>query len=306
MIYVSLFISSVLLFLFSIKNIIKGFEYNANDYLKNTINKLTKNKYIAIIYGFLICAILQSSSLVTVVLITLIQTKKIKLIQAVWILLGANIGTTITNQLIILDLKILIPFCLMLGLWLIWTSKSYYHIGKILTSLSILVISIDVMKYAASPIANHTSFLNLITNINSPIVAFFLGLIMTAILQSSTASIAIIQTLVLYTPISINILWWIIFGQNIGTCFTGLLACYNTDHNAKKIVFISFLINTLGIVLFLIFMLIFDVNHYILLFSNGNPLKIIANMHSIYNLIAVIMLIPLDIFMVNVTNYILE
>lgn len=307
MVFIFLFIISILLFLYSINSIVKGLECVSDNYILNCINNFSKHKFSAVLFGVLITAFLQSSSLVTVILISLIQTKKIKLINCIWILMGANIGTTFTTQLIILDMKILIPFCLGFGMFLLYfTNDSRSHIGRVLICIAVLIISMDIMKYSTTPLGTYYPFLKLLESLSNPLVSLFVGIIMTAILQSSTASIAILQSIMLSVYLPLQCVWWVIYGQNIGTCFTGWIASYNLNKDAKKVVVVSFLINIFGMMLFVMCSIFFDITNLIISLSQGNILKIIANMQSFYNIISILLLLPFDIFLTNLTNAILK
>lgn len=305
MLHIIIFIFSVIIFLFSMQGIVKGLEAISEGYLIDLIESVVSNKFIAIIFGIITTAFLQSSSLVTIIIISLAMTNKIKLIQCLWILLGSNIGTTVTNQLLYLDIKILLPFCFILGLFFIWFYSNYFKsIGIVLISIGLIIISLDLMKYSTSLLAYYDPFLNLLESLNNPIVSLFLGIFCTAILQSSSAAIAITQTIYLNIPIPLTGMWWLIYGQNIGTCFTSLLAGVHSNIQAKRVILLSFLINIFGMILFVGITKYLDFNSFLLMRSPNNGI-LIANMHCLYNIIAVVLLIPFDKFLVNFTMYLL-
>lgn len=303
--YVLLFIISVSLFIYSISKIVKSLENISLDYLNSILIHSSKYKYIAIFYGICITAFLQSSSLVTILVISFVGSKKMKLLQATWILMGANIGTTFTNHLITFDLRLFIPTCLCFGIFLLYFTTNK-DLSFIFINIGILIISLDLIKIAVTPLHTYEPFMILLKSLENPITALLFGLLMTAILQSSSTSIAILQTVFFFIPIDMTMIWYLLFGQNIGTCFTGAIASIRLNNEAKKVVVISFMINIFGMFLFILFLAFIDFNQILLSFNNYNNAVLIANMNSFYNVLSIIILLPFDIFLVNLTNSIIK
>ena len=182
----------------------------------------------------------------------------INLEQATWIIMGANIGTTITGQLIALDVGAIAPLFAFIGVAAVVFQKNekLKHVGEILAGLGVLFIGMNMMSSAMKPLANEPQFVNMLTKVENPIVGILMGMVFTAIIQSSSASVGILQALAVSGVIGLDSAAFILFGQNIGTCITALLASIGTTTNAKRTTLIHIIFNVFGTIVFTILCLI--------------------------------------------------
>ncbi|MBR6697434.1 MAG: Na/Pi symporter, partial [Lachnospiraceae bacterium] len=183
------------LFLYGMQMMSSGMEAAAGNKMKELLEKLTSNRFLGVLVGALITAIIQSSSATTVMVVGFVNSRMMTLRQAVWIIMGANIGTTITGQLIALDVGELAPVIAAFGVVLVVFTKNakLHHIGNIFAGLGILFIGMDMMSAAMKPLANLPGFVNLLSKFENPLLGILAGLIFTAIIQSSSASVGILQ-----------------------------------------------------------------------------------------------------------------
>lgn len=265
----------------------------ATNKLRDILYKLTSNKYLGVLIGTSITAVIHSSSATTVILIGLLNSHLITLNQATWIILGANIGTTVTGLLIALDLgQSAIYFC-GIGLLLMLFKNNLTYIGQVIMALGLIFLAMDAMSIALIPFQNSPYFIELFAKLNNPITAIIAGTIFTAIIQSSTASVGVLQTIYQKGLISFTMATNVIYGQNIGTCITALLASINGDPNSKRLTIIHILINVIGTIIFL-------ATSYFIPFINfissltSNYMMQIAYMHTFFNIISTLILLPFD------------
>ena len=224
------------LFLYGMHMMSIGLEGAAGDRMKAILEKLTSNRFLGIIVGAAITAVIQSSSATTVMVVGFVNSQLMTLNQAVWIIMGANIGTTITGQLIALDASKIAPLVAIFGVVLVTfiKGKKINSIGEIFAGLGILFIGMDMMKNAMVPLQDSEVFINAMTTISNPILAILLGAGFTALIQSSSASVGILQALAVSGLIPLSSAIYIIFGQNIGTCITAVIASLSANRNAKR------------------------------------------------------------------------
>lgn len=277
----------------------------ASDKLKNILYKISSNKYLGILTGTIITAIIHSSSAMTVILIGLLNSHLITLNQATWIVLGANIGTTVTSLMIALNLGQSAIYLCGLGLLFMLTKNKFVYIGRVIVSLGLIFLTMDTMSLAVAPLKHSPYFFNLFTKLDNPFYAVIAGTIFTAIIQSSTASVGVLQTLYQKGLINFMMATNVIYGQNIGTCITAMLASFNSDANSKRLSIIHILINVIGTIIFMIS------SHFIPFVDfisslTSNPMLQIAYMHTFFNLISTIILIPFDNLLIYLANKIIS
>ncbi len=215
------------LFLYGMHMMSVGLETAAGDRMKAILEKLTSNRLLGVAVGAGITAVIQSSSATTVMVVGFVNSGLMTLNQAVWIIMGANIGTTITGQLIALDASRIAPLVAIIGVVMVTflKGKRINSIGDILAGLGILFIGMDMMSNSMTPLQDSPVFLNAMTSISNPLLAIALGAGFTALIQSSSASVGILQALALSGLIPLSSSIYIIFGQNIGTCIAGIPEC---------------------------------------------------------------------------------
>ena len=240
------------LFLYGMQMLSSGLEDVAGNRMKKILEKLTSNRFLGVAVGAGITAAIQSSSATTVMAVGFVNSGIMTLKQAVWIIMGANIGTTITGQLIALDVGVIAPLIAFFGVAMIVFLKApkIHRIGKILAGLGILFIGMDIMGAAMEPLRESQSFISLMTKFSNPLLGIVAGALFTAIIQSSSASIGILQTLAANGLISFSSAVFVLFGQNIGTCITAVLAAIGTNRSAKRTTAIHLIFNVTGTVIF--------------------------------------------------------
>lgn len=295
------------LFLYGMQMMSAGLEAAAGNRMKQILEKLTSNRFLGVLVGAGITAVIQSSSATTVMVVGFVNSGMMTLRQAVWIIMGANIGTTITGQLIALDAGAVAPAIAFIGVVLIvFIKKSkVHHIGSILAGLGILFIGMDMMSAAMMPLRDSQSFINMMTHFKSPILGILAGTLFTALIQSSSASVGILQALASSGIIPFSSAVFVLFGQNIGTCITALLASIGTNRNAKRTTIIHLSFNIIGTILFTTVTLLFPLTQIIATLTPGNPAAQIANMHTLFNVVTTLLLLPLGTLLAKMAEHIL-
>ena len=215
--------------------------------------------------------------------------------QAVWIIMGANIGTTITGQLIALDVGALAPLFAFIGVAMVVFVKMprAHHIGQIMAGLGVLFIGMEMMSSSMMPLRDSQAFVDLMTRFSNPLLGIAVGALFTALIQSSSASVGILQALATSGAISFSSSVFILFGQNIGTCITAVLASIGTSRSAKRATIIHLMFNIIGTVLFTILCILFPLADLVASFTPDAPAAQIANMHTTFNIVTTLLLLPL-------------
>lgn len=277
--------------------------------LEKVLAKLTSNKLLAVLLGAGVTAVIQSSSATTVMVVGFVNSGIMKLKQAVGIIMGANIGTTITSWLLSLTgidggslfIKLLkptsfSPILALIGVILLVFCKSEkkHNIGTILLGFAVLMFGMDAMSDAVAPLADVPEFTNILTMFNNPILGMLAGLVLTAIIQSSSASVGILQALCVTGAITYANAIPIIMGQNIGTCITAAISSIGASKDAKRAAAVHFYFNVLGTTIFMI--LFYTLNGFLnfgFLNDVAGPAGI-AVVHTAFNVMATLVLLPLS------------
>lgn len=297
------------LFLYGMQMMSSGLEAAAGSRMKMILEKLTANRFLGVLVGAAITAVIQSSSATTVMVVGFVNAGMMTLNQAVWIIMGANIGTTVTGLLIALDVGELAPLFAFVGVALVVFVKKpqLQHFGQILAGLGVLFIGMDMMSSAMSPLRESEAFIRLMSTFSNPLLGILAGAAFTAVIQSSSASVGILQALANSGVIGLPSAVFVLFGQNIGTCITAVLAAIGTSRNAKRATIIHLMFNVIGTCIFTILFLAFPIAHVIdgsLVLSGGLGQTIsnlmpashagqIALVHTSFNIITTIILLPL-------------
>lgn len=295
------------LFLYGMQMMSNGLEAAAGNKMKKILEKLTANRFLGIIVGAGITAVIQSSSATTVMVVGFVNSGMMKLEQAVWIIMGANIGTTITGQLIALDVGAIAPLFAFLGVAMVVFVKNpkVHHYGLIVAGLGILFIGMDMMSGAMMPLRDSQEFVSLMTKFSNPLLGILVGALFTALIQSSSASVGILQALSVSGAISFSSAVFVLFGQNIGTCITAVLASIGTSRNAKRTTIIHLMFNIIGTIIFTIVCISFPLANFIESLTPGNSAAQIANMHTLFNITTTILLVPFGTYMAKLARKIL-
>ncbi|MCI5773758.1 MAG: Na/Pi cotransporter family protein [Erysipelotrichaceae bacterium] len=295
------------LFLYGMQMMSDGLEGAVGNKMKKVLATLTANRFVGVLAGALITAVIQSSSATTVMVVGFVNSGMMTLNQAVWIIMGANIGTTITGQLVALDVGMLAPLFAFLGVVMMMFIKNpkSHHIGKVLAGFGVLFIGMDMMGAAMAPLQDSPAFVSLMTSFSNPILAIIAGALFTAIIQSSSASVGILQTLASNGLISFSSSVFVLFGQNIGTCITAVLASIGMNKNAKRTTVIHLLFNIIGTIIFTTACLLFPLADFVGSLTPGAPASQIANMHTLFNIVTTILLIPFGQYLARLAVIIL-
>ncbi len=281
------------LFLYGMQMMSNGLEAAAGNKMKRILERLTANRILGVLVGAGITAVIQSSSATTVMVVGFVNSGMMTLQQAVWIIMGANIGTTITGQLIALDIGAIAPLFAFIGVAMIvfLNKEKLHHFGKIIAGLGILFIGMDMMSAAMMPLRESEAFISLMTQFSNPVLGILAGAIFTAIIQSSSASVGILQALASSGVIGLPQAVYVLFGQNIGTCITAVLAAIGTSRNAKRTTIIHLSFNIIGTIVFTIICM---VTPFVSLMEGLTPnvSAQIANTHTIFNITTTLLLLP--------------
>ena len=298
--------SGLALFLFGMEFMGDGLENAAGSRLKSFFDKAITNPLKGALVGTIVTAIIQSSSATTVMVVGFVNAGLMSLYQAVGVIMGANIGTTITGQLITFKIDDYIPLFIIIGAALILFKKQEKRkeIGKIIFGFGLLFMGLSQMKDAMSPIAQTTFFQDLILTLEGNMfLGILVGAAMTAVVQSSSASTAILLSLAATGAISLQVAIPILFGNNIGTCVTALLSSLNANKVAKKAAFIHLSFNLIGT---LIFLPLINILSQVVMYMGGDIDKQIANAHTIFNIVNAIILLPFAGVFVKLANLALK
>ena len=295
------------LFLYGMQMMSTGLEAAAGNRMKSILEKLTSNRVKGVLVGAAITAVIQSSSATTVMVVGFVNSGLMTLKQAVWVIMGANIGTTITGQLIALDIGAIAPLFAIAGVGAIMFIKSekVHHISRIFAGLGILFMGMDMMGAAMSPLKESEAFISLMTKFDNPLLGILVGALFTAVIQSSSASVGILQALASTGMIPLSSAVFVLFGQNIGTCITAVLASIGMKVNAKRTTVIHLLFNIIGTVLFTVICLVTPYVTWIEAMTPGDPVAQIANAHTVFNIVTTLLLLPFGTHMANIAVRIL-
>ena len=298
--------SGLALFLFGMEFMGDGLENAAGSRLKSFFDKAITNPLKGALVGTIVTEIIQSRSATTVMVVGFVNAGLMSLYQAVGVIMGANIGTTITGQLITFKIDDYIPLFIIIGAALILFMKQEKRkeIGKIVFGFGLLFMGLSQMKDAMSPIAQTTFFQDLILTLEGNMfLGILVGAAMTAVVQSSSASTAILLSLAATGAISLQVAIPILFGNNIGTCVTALLSSLNANKVAKKAAFIHLSFNLIGT---LIFLPLINILSQVVMYMGGDIDKQIANAHTIFNIVNAIILLPFAGVFVKLANLALK
>lgn len=282
------------LFLHGMQMMSSGLEAAAGNRMKAILEKLTANRFLGVLVGALITAAIQSSSATTVMVVGFVNSGMMTLRQAVWIIMGANIGTTTTGLLIALDVGALAPLFAFAGIAMMVFLKDpkAHHYGNIIGGLGILFLGMNMMSSSMAPLRELPAFVNMLTAFQNPLVGILFGMIFTAVIQSSSASVGILQALATSGLIGLPSAAFVLFGQNIGTCITAVLASVGTSRNAKRATLIHLMFNVIGAALFTVLCILTPLTAWVQAAVPGNPAGQIAGMHVLFNITTTLLLLP--------------
>ena len=309
------------LFLHGMQMMSSGLEAAAGARMKSILERLTANRFLGVLVGAAITAVIQSSSATTVMVVGFVNAGMMTLGQAVWIIMGANIGTTVTGLLIALDVGELAPMFAFVGVVLMVFVKEpkLQHIGQILAGLGVLFIGMGMMSSSMSPLRDSEPFIRIMSSFSNPLLGILAGAAFTAVIQSSSASVGILQALASSGVISYASSVFVLFGQNIGTCITAVLAAIGTNRNAKRATLIHLMFNLIGTAIFTTLFVLFpiaavvegtlvlpgEVGRTLSHLIPTDPMAQIAMTHTVFNITTTLVLLPLGNYLAKLAIRIL-
>ncbi|MEG2857296.1 MAG: Na/Pi cotransporter family protein, partial [Clostridia bacterium] len=294
------------MFLYGMKMMSEGLERVAGDRLRNLLEHLTRNRIVGMLVGALFTMIIQSSSATTVMVVGFVNAGLMNLLQAAPVIMGANIGTTITAQIIALDITKYAPLVLVIGVVLsMMKRKKSVQLSEVIVGFGILFIGLGMMSASLSGLGEIEGFKNIMTKFSNPLLGILAGMLFTAVVQSSSASIGILQAVAGEGLIGLGGATYVLMGQNIGTCITALLASINTNKTARRAAIIHLLFNALGAALFFMVINILPIVPTIEKLFPGNPMQQIATVHIAFNVLGVAVFLPLTKLLVRIATFII-
>ena len=285
------------LFLCGIRTMGDGLENAAGAKLKRMLEVLTGNRFLAVLVGFVVTAIIQSSTATTVMVVGFVNAGMMSLAQAVGVIMGANIGTTVTSLLIALNFSSVAAASVLVGVILMLASKKTVvkNLGAIFTGFGLLFLGIDMMSDSMAPLRDSAGFMNFIVTVSEsplrPLFGIILGIVMTAVLQSSSASVGVLQTLAMQGLVPLKFSVFVLFGQNIGTCLTALFSTVGAKKNSKRAAVIHLLFNLIGTGIFILIALLTPYVEWIEKLS-PDPMAQIAISHIVFNIVSTVVMFP--------------
>lgn len=296
------------LFIYGMKIMGDGLENAAGDGLKSILEKVTKNPIIAVIVGAIVTAIIQSSSATTVMVVGFVNAGLMNLAQAAGIIMGANIGTTITAQLVAFKLDSIAPLFVFLGAFTVMFAKGKKRkdIGNIILGFGILFVGMGQMSSAMKPLTSLPIFNDILSTVGSKwYLGIVAGALITAVLQSSSATTGILVALAATGAISIDHALPIVFGCNIGTCITAMLASVGTNKTAHKAAMLHLIFNLGGTLIFIPVLISGILGDIVSTLSPDDVTRQIANAHTVFNVVNTAIMLPLTGVLIKIVNKII-
>ena len=290
--------SGMALFLYSIKITSGSLQTIAGDKLKNILGKITGNRVMGVAVGAGITALIQSSTATSVMAVGFVNAGLMNLYQALWIIMGANIGTNITAQLIAFDVGAVAPVVALLGtfLCLLTKNKKFKSIGEAIAGLGFIFVAMSLMKDSMAPLSELDIVKDIFSSINNPFVGIIVGIIFVIIIQSSAAGVGVLQAMAMSASgaqlITLEQAMFIIFGLNIGTCVTAVFASIGGSRNATRAGMLHMLFNVIGTAIFTAAYYVLPIADWVRALSPNDAARQFANMHLVFNLASTIILLP--------------
>lgn len=289
------------MFLYGMNVMGDGLQKAAGDKLKKIIEMLTTNRIMGVLVGAIVTGIIQSSSATTVMTVGFVNAGIMTLKQAIGIIMGANIGTTVTAQLVSFSIEKYAPIAIGIGVlfWLFTKNTTVKNFSEILIGFGILFVGMNFMKAAAAPVSEMQSVHNAMLYLSrNPLLGVLAGFMITGTIQSSSASIGILIVLASQGVLPITAALPVLYGDNIGTCVTSLLSTIGASRNSKRTALMHLCFNVIGTILFIVVLS----RPIIRIVENVDPTNVprqIANAHTLFNLVNVVILLPFSNYIVK-------
>lgn len=295
------------LFLYGMTVMGESIEKAAGAKMRSFLDFFTKNRFIGMLFGMLFCAIVQSSSATTVMVVSFVNAGLMNLVQAAGVIMGANVGTTITSQLVAFNLSQAAPVFLMLGVIVTMFCKNnkVKQIGEVVLGFGVLFMGLSLMSGSMEGMKESPFVVELLHGINNPFLGILIGFVITAIIQSSSVTVSIVLLMAQQGLLPLWICFYIILGCNIGSCTTALLASISGNKDAKRAAMIHFLFNVMGTIVIAAILLLGEswVEAGIRRISGDNIGRCVANAHTFFKVFQVIILFPFAKWIVKLTYF---
>ena len=283
------------LFLYGMSMMSTGLKNAAGEKMASILEHTTSNRFKAVLVGLIVTVLIQSSSATDMMVIGFVNSGLMTLLQAVGVILGANIGTTVTAQITAFDLGIIAPLILFIGAGMHLFAKKTMtrHIGAIIMGFGMLFVGISIIKLAMAPLAKSAEFIEFLSNLNNPALAVLFGILFTALLQSSSSSVVIFQTMAIEGLLTFEMAVYLIIGAAIGAVTPNFLASLTTNRNGKRTALLNLMFNLIrASILLLLVLLIPPFLELIQSLSPDDVGRQVANAHTIFAIIAVALVLP--------------
>ncbi len=294
------------LFLFGMNFMSQGLQKAAGAKLRSVLTAISKNKYIGVLFGALFTAIIQSSGATTVMVVTFVNAGLMELTQAVGIIFGANIGTTITAQLVSFNLTAIAPVILFVGvvMFLFMKKPIFKKIGEVVIGFGALFMGISMMSGSMQQLNDYPAVINTLSQLTNPILAILVGLIITVIVQSSSVTVSILLLMAGQGLVTLPVCFYFILGCNIGSCTPAVMAAMDAKKDAKRAALIHVLFNVFGMIIISI-ILIFAMEPFtafIQAISGDDIKRSVANTDTIYKVFQTVIFLPLSAQFIKLVN----
>lgn len=293
-------------FLYGMKLMSEGLENMAGAKMRGILQMCTKNRFIGILMGILFTAVIQSSNATTVMVVSFVNSQLLTLVEACGVIMGANIGTTVTGQIMSFNLDAIAPLFILVGAVLVMFFKKLHvkRVGEILLGFGILFFGMSTMKSAMSELQNVPLVKEVIAQLENPFLAILVGLAATTLFQSSSATVGILIGMGSTNLLpDLQMVFYIIMGCNIGACSSALLAGLAAKKDAKRASMIHLSFNVIGTLVLVVLLAFFGDQYeaFIWEISGGNMARAIANTHTIFKVFQVLIMVPFTKALVKLT-----
>lgn len=291
-----LLLGGIALFLLGMHEMSEGMNKVAGDNMRVILEKTTKNRFLSVLVGTGVTAVIQSSAATTVMAMSFVGAGMMTLMQAFGVIMGANIGTTVTAQIIAFDLGSYATLILFLGAipFLFVKNNTVKSIGMIVMGFGMLFMGLNTMGDAVEPFKDSAMFSTFVTSLENPLVAIFAGIVITAIMQSSSVSVGIAQTFAARGLLSLDVAVFLVMGMAIGACVPSVMAAFTSNRDGKRAAFLGVVFNVIRVIFCaLLVTFVPQVVTFIQKLSPGDVSRQIANLHMMFAILAVIIELPM-------------
>jgi len=296
------------IFLFGMNLMSSELERAAGNSLRHLLEVLTRNRLMGLLMGMLFTVLVQSSSATTVMVVGFVNAGLMDLFQAAGVIFGSNIGSTVTAQLIAFKLTDIAPAFALIGMLLYSFGKkaSMRQIGGVLLGFGLLFVGLDMMGDSVNKLKSMPEVADIMASFSrTPLLGILAGFVITAVIQSSAASVGILQLLAAQGLIGLDAAVYVVMGQNIGTCATAMLAAIGSNKNARRTAVLHVLFNVCGTIVFYVLLEFLPITDWVGSWTPGDPMRQIANIHLFFNVFCVIIFFPFINLLVAAANKII-